>query len=68
MPLLEIDKVIVMIFTDGPVVPGSGGPFGGPYEGFTEPSLPGEPNKKLLVETHLKVFKVRQYNKKVFSI
>jgi len=51
-------KVIVMIFTDGPVVPGSSIPvFGGPYEGFTAPSDAGESNKQKLIETHLKVFK-----------
>ena len=53
-----------MIFTDGPVVPGWEVPgivFGGPYEGFTAPSEPGEANKELIVETHLKVFKVRFY-------
>ena len=33
--------------------------FGGPYPGFTAPSLPGESDKKALVETHLKV---TQYN------
>ena len=51
--------VIVMIFTDGPVVPGSPVPvFGGPYPGFSEPSKPGESDKDLLVKTHLKIFKV----------
>ena len=51
-------KVIVMIFTDGPVVPGLSIPvFGGPYEGFTAPSDGGESNKEKLIETHLKVFK-----------
>ena len=48
-----------MIFTDGPVVPGSGIVFGGPYEGFTAPSKPGETDKELLIKTHLAVFKVR---------
>ena len=51
-------RVIIMIFTDGPVVPGSGIVFGGPYEGFTAPSKPGETDKDLLVKTHLAVFKV----------
>jgi len=50
-------RVIIMIFTDGPVVPGSGIVFGGPYEGFTAPSNPGETDKDLLVKTHLAVFK-----------
>merc|ERR1719209_1725399 len=51
-------KVIVMIFTDGPVVPGSNIPvFGGPYEGFTAPSDGGETDKNKLVENHLRVFK-----------
>ncbi|XP_023342923.1 uncharacterized protein LOC111712519 [Eurytemora carolleeae] len=50
-------KVIFMIFTDGAVCPGTGGAFGGPYPGFTEPSAPGESNKELLVNTHLTVFK-----------
>lgn len=51
-------KCIIMIFTDGPVVPGSGIVFGGPYEGFTAPSKPGETDKELLIKTHLAVFKV----------
>ena len=53
-------RVIIMIFTDGPVVPGSGQfqVFGGPYEGFTAPSPPGETDKESLVKTHLAVFKV----------
>ena len=54
-------RVIIMIFTDGPVVPGSGIVFGGPYEGFTAPSNPGETDKDLLVKTHLAVFKVTCY-------
>jgi len=50
--------VIVMIFTDGPVVPGSPVPvFGGPYPGFSEPSNPGENDKDLLVRRHLQIFK-----------
>ena len=49
-------KVIIMVFTDGPVAPGEGIVFGGPYPGFTRPSNPGESDKELLVETHLKVF------------
>ena len=54
-------KCIIMIFTDGPVVPGSGIVFGGPYEGFTAPSKPGETDKELLIKTHLAVFKVRNW-------
>jgi len=50
-------KVILMVFTEGPVAPGEGMAFGGPYPGFTAPSQPGESDKKALVETHLKVFK-----------
>jgi len=50
-------KVIIMVFTDGPVAPGEGIVFGGPYPGFTAPSNPGETDKKMLVDTHLKVFK-----------
>jgi len=50
-------KIIPMVFTEGPVAPGEGIAFGGPYEGFTKPSNPGESDKKLLVQTHLKVFK-----------
>ena len=50
-------KVIIMVFTDGPVAPGAGLVFGGPYPGFTTPSEPGERDKNKLVETHLKVFK-----------
>merc|ERR1712013_651040 len=49
--------VILMVFTEGPVAPGEGMAFGGPYPGFTAPSQPGESDKKALVETHLKVFK-----------
>ena len=50
-------KVIVMVFTDGPVAPGDGLVFGGPYEGFSPPSQPGETDKTLLVENHIRVFK-----------
>lgn len=46
-----------MVFTDGPVAPGEGIVFGGPYPGFTAPSQPGEPDKEALVQTHIKVFK-----------
>ena len=45
-----------MVFTDGPVAPGEGIVFGGPYPGFTAPSQPGESDKAALVENHLKVF------------
>lgn len=37
-----------MAFTDGPVAPGAEG-FGGPYKGFTTPSLAGETDKKKIV-------------------
>ena len=50
-------KVIVMVFTDGPVAPGEGLVFGGPYQGFSPPSQPGETDKNLLVENHIRVFK-----------
>ena len=33
------------------------GAFGGPYPGFSEPSVPGESDKQLLVSTHLALFK-----------
>lgn len=49
-------KVIIMVMTDGPVAPGAGLVFGGPYPGFTAPTGPGESDKNKLVETHLKVF------------
>ncbi|TRY63993.1 hypothetical protein TCAL_02079 [Tigriopus californicus] len=49
-------KVIIMVFTDGPNAPGEGILFGGPYEGFTRPSQPGDTNKEDLIETHFKVF------------
>lgn len=49
-------RVITMVFTDGPVAPGEGIVFGGPYPGFTAPSQPGESDKAALVENHLKVF------------
>ena len=32
--------------------------FGGPYDGFTLPSMPGESDKHKIVETHIQVFKV----------
>jgi len=50
-------KVIVMVFTSGPVAPGMGLAFGGPYDGFTLPSMPGESDKCKIVETHTQVFK-----------
>jgi len=50
-------NVIPMVFTEGVVAPGEGIVFGGPYPGFSKTSKPGESDKKLLVETHLKVFK-----------
>lgn len=50
-------KCTIMIFTDGVVVPGAGVLWGGPYEGFTAPSAPGESDRDLLVKTHLAVFK-----------
>jgi len=50
-------KVILMVFTEGPVAPGEGLVFGGPYAGFSPTSVPGETDKKLLVATHLQVFK-----------
>ena len=34
-----------MMFSDWAAVPGSGGPFGGPYEGFTAPTKAGETDK-----------------------
>ena len=46
-----------MVFTDGPVAPGDGLVFGGPYQGFSAPSQPGETDKTLLVENHIRVFK-----------
>ena len=61
--------VIVMVFTDGPVVPGSPVPvFGGPYPGFSEPSNPGENDKDLLVRKHLQVFKVQYYFEYISSM
>jgi hypothetical protein len=46
--------------------------FGGPYPGFTAPSLPGESDKELLVNTHLTVFKEQvkyvQYSTVQYSI
>ena len=46
-----------MVFTDGPVAPGDGLVFGGPYQGFSPSSQPGETDKNLLVENHIRVFK-----------
>ena len=34
--------------------------FGGPYDGFTVPSMPGESDKHKIVETHIQVFKVNE--------
>ena len=50
-------KVIVMVMTDGPVAPGAGLVFGGPYPGFTQPSQPGDRDKAKIVATHIQVFK-----------
>jgi len=50
-------KLIFQIFTDGPVVPGAAGLWGGPYPGFTKPAEGGETDKDELVERHLNVFK-----------
>lgn len=50
-------KCTIMIFTDNAVVPGAGGLWGGPYEGFTKPSVPGETDREGLVRTHLQVWK-----------
>lgn len=50
-------KVIVMAMTDGPVAPGAGLVFGGPFPGFTAPAEPGDTDKANIVATHLKVFK-----------
>eukprot|EP00933_Yihiella_yeosuensis_P042534 TRINITY_DN37154_c0_g1_i1.p1 TRINITY_DN37154_c0_g1~~TRINITY_DN37154_c0_g1_i1.p1 ORF type:complete len:366 (-),score=56.99 TRINITY_DN37154_c0_g1_i1:86-1183(-) len=60
-------KCNIMIFTDGVVAPGAGVIFGGPYEGFTAPSEPGESDKELLVRTHLKVFKEQVEGAQEFS-
>lgn len=49
-------KLIFQIFTDGAVVPGAAGLWGGPYPGFTKPAEGGETDKDELVERHLKVF------------
>mmetsp|Transcript_130701 Transcript_130701/g.279499 ORF Transcript_130701/g.279499 Transcript_130701/m.279499 type:complete len:375 (-) Transcript_130701:27-1151(-) len=50
-------KCTIMIFTDNVVCPGAGVLWGGPYEGFTKPSEPGESDRDLLVRTHLQVWK-----------
>ena len=50
-------KVIVMAMTDGPVAPGMGVAFGGPYPGFSEPPYPGQTDKKEIVAWHLRTFK-----------
>lgn len=50
-------KCNIMVFTDNVVVPGAGVLWGGPYEGFTPPSQPGESDRESLVRTHLQVFK-----------
>ena len=50
-------KVIVMAMTDGPVCPGMGVLWGGPYPGFSQPPHPGQTDKKAIVEAHLRTFK-----------
>lgn len=50
-------KCTIMVFTDNVVVPGAGVLWGGPYEGFTAPSVAGEPDRDSLVRTHLQVWK-----------
>ena len=50
-------KVIIMVMTDGPVAPGAGLVFGGPYPGFTSPNRPGETDKRKIVANHVQVFK-----------
>ena len=35
-------RVIVMAMTDGPVAPGCGTLWGGPYPGFSAPPFPGK--------------------------
>ena len=60
-------RVITMVFTDGPVAPGEGIVFGGPYPGFTAPSQPGESDKAALVENHLKVFQEQVVAAKEFN-
>jgi len=55
--LKQLDlKCTIMVFSDGPV-PGAGGLWGGPYDGFTAPTTGGEPDKAKLVATHLQVWK-----------
>ena len=49
-------KVIIMVMTDGPVAPGAGLVFGGPYPGFSAPVAPGETDKAKIVADHVKVF------------
>jgi len=49
-------KVIIMVMTDGPVAPGAGLVFGGPYPGFSAPIGPGETDKAKIVAQHIKVF------------
>jgi len=65
-------KVNFVIFTDNVVVPGAGLLWGGPYEGYTTPSEPGETDKDLLVKTHLAVFKEQvvgaQYFKDILGL
>ena len=41
--------------------------FGGPYDGFTVPSMPGESDKCKIVETHTQVFKVMNINSENIS-
>jgi len=50
-------KVIVMAMTDGPVCPGTGILWGGPYPGFSAPATPGQSDKGAIVAAHLATFK-----------
>ena len=43
------------MFSDGAAAPGSGGPFGGPYDGFTAPTKAGETDK---VSSYQRILKI----------
>ena len=56
-------KCTVMIFTDGVVCPGAPGLWGGPYEGFTEPTAAGESDKEKMVATHLQAHEMSRHTR-----
>ena len=52
---IAILQVIVMAMTDGPVAPGCGILWGGPYPGFSAPPFPGKLSTKIVKNGYPKV-------------